>query len=336
MSETRSSAGRSGSAGARHRGSALASGPSMSDDDSSLTAREGGEGDSESAARLQAGELPPEAVRRLRELGDRGAFSSDLSVADYALCHRLGLKPLSQVMGTSVYQIGYQGQLWGTEAEMSELTTVSAAWNEARRLAFARLEQEAASVGASAVVGVDVSSSVGDWGETGGYGAVQYLVTGTAVSAPADRERSRQRDPVLTELSVADYAKLLAAGIEPVGIVAWTSVFFVSLLYIRSGQPLMSGVAFQNFEYREVTECFYNARERVTAELGRQARELGASGIVGVRIRHTTAPQSLNMGPGMERPGVIASFSAVGTAVRENGEAMPQAPELTMDMTAVG
>lgn len=308
----------------------------MSDESSSLRANDGGEGDGQAAPPLHAGELPPEAVRRLQELGDRGAFSSDLSVADYALCHRLGLKPLSQVMGTSVYQVGYQGQLWGAEAEMSEMTTVSAAWNEARRLAFSRLEREAASVGAGAVVGVNLSSSVGDWGESGGYGAIQYLVTGTAVSAPADRQRSGRHGPVLTELSVADYAKLLAAGIEPVGIVAWTSVFFVSLLYIRSGQPLMSGVAYQNFEYREVTECFYNARERVAAELGRQARELGASGIVGVRIRHTTAPQSLNMGPGMERPGVIASFSAVGTAVRESGETAPQAPKLTMDMTAVG
>ncbi len=319
----------------------------MSDEGSSLM---GGQGDDASASTppLGAGALPAEALRRLAQRGDHGAFSSDLSVADFALCDRLGLRPLSQVMGTSVYQIGYQSPVWGAQAEMSELTTVSEAWNEARRLAFARMRHEASSVGASAVVGVEVSSSVGDWAQSGGYGAVQYLVTGTAVSAPADRaEQPRpgghggqgargERASVLTELSVADYAKLLAAGIEPVGIVAWTSVFFVSLLYVRSEQPLMSGMAYQNFEYREVTECFYNARERVTAELGRQAQELGASGIVGVRIRHTTAPQSLNVGPGAQRPGVIASFSAIGTAVRERGDARVQVPRLTMDMTAVG
>lgn len=287
--------------------------------------------------RLQEGGIPQEASRRLRELGDAGAFSSDLSVADFALCDRLGLKPLSQVMGTSVYQIGYQAPLWGAQAEMSELSTISAAWNEARDRAFARLAQEAQSVKASAVVGVNVGSSVGDWAQGSGSGAVQYLVTGTAVARPdGGSGRDDRRTPVLTELSVADYAKLVAAGIEPVGIVAWTSVFFVSLTYIRAEQPLFSGATYQNFEYREVTECFYSARERVTAQLGRQAQALGASGIVGVRIRHTTRPESLNMGPGSARPGVIASFSAIGTAVAHRDQAPPAAPQLTIDMTASG
>ena len=51
------------------------------------------------------------------------------------------------------------------------------------------------------------------------------MVLGTAGgSAPT---RSRREQPVLTELSVADYALLLRAGIEPAGIVAWSAVFFV-------------------------------------------------------------------------------------------------------------
>lgn len=303
----------------------------MSEESSNLAAAEGDE--DASIAQLQAGGIPSQAARRLRELEERGAFSSDLSVADFALCHRLGLRPLSQVMGTSVYQIGYQASLWGAEAEMSELSTVSAAWNEARDRAFARLAQEAQSVDASAVVGVNVGSSVGDWGEGGGYGALQYLVTGTAV---ARSDGAHRRRPVMTELSVADYAKLIAAGIEPVGMVAWTSVFFVSLMYMRAAQPLFGGAAYQNFEYREVTECFYSARERVMAQLGAQAQALGATGIVGVRIRHTTRPEALNMGPGATRQGVIASFSAIGTAVAETGRAAPAAPQMTMDMTEVG
>jgi uncharacterized protein YbjQ (UPF0145 family) len=305
----------------------------MSDENSSLS---DGQDDERSISQLEVGGITPEAARRLRELSERGAFSSDLSVADFALCHQLGLKPLSQVMGTSVYQIGYQAPLWGAEGEMTELTTISAAWNQARDRSFARLAQEAQSVGASAVVGVSVASSVGDWAQTGGYGAVQYLVTGTAVSRAGEHSGQAHRNAVLTELSVADYAKLIAAGIEPVGIVAWTSVFFVSLTYIRAGQPMFGGAAYQNFEYREVTECFYGARERVTAELGRQAQALGASGIVGVRIHHTTRPEALNMGPGAARQGVVASFSAIGTAVAEKGHSAPAAPQMTMDMMASG
>jgi uncharacterized protein YbjQ (UPF0145 family) len=288
-------------------------------------------------ADLRAGEIPKEASRRLRELGDAGAFSSDLSVADFALCDQLGLKPLSQVMGTSVYQVGYQTQTWGALTGMRELDTISAAWNEARDRAFARLAQEAQSVNASAVVGVNVESSVGDWAQGGGNGDIQYLVTGTAVARAGERAGQAQPRLVLTELSVADYAKLLAAGIEPVGIVAWTAVFFVSLAFMRGQQPLLSGAAmqgfaYQNFEFREITECFYTARERVTRELGRQAQALGATGIVGVRIHHTTRPQSLSTGVA---GGVVASFSAIGTAVLEAGKAEPQAPRVTMDMTAV-
>jgi uncharacterized protein YbjQ (UPF0145 family) len=309
----------------------------MSDDGSNLQEPQG-EQDA-SLARLQAGGIPLSAERRLRELQQgEGAFTSDLSVADFALCHQLGLRPLSQVMGTSVYQIGYQAPLWGAQAESSELTTISTAWNAARDLAFGRLAQEAAVLGAAAVVGVNVSSSVGDWQETGGYGAIQYLVSGTAVGrADEGAGARRRRGPVLTELSIADYAKLISAGIEPVGIVAWTAVFFVSLTYLRAQQPLFSGAAYQNFEYREVTESFYAARERVTAQLGVQAKALGATGIVGVRIRHTTRPESLNMGPGVgARPGVVASFSAIGTAVREDAASARKAlsPMMAIEMTS--
>lgn len=285
------------------------------------------------------GAIPRLGQRRLGKLGGAdGAFTSDLSIADFALCDRLGLKPLSQVMGTSVYQIGYEGARWGFEAEMTELTTISEAWNEARDLALGRVAQEASSVGASAVVGVNVASSTANWAEVSGYGSIEYLVTGTAVRRQGQDPRG---GPVLTELSVADYAKLLAAGIEPLGIVAWTAVFFVSSIYMAAERPLFGGTYYQSYEYREVTECFYGARERVMSEIGRQAQGLGATGVVGVRIGHTIHSGSLRMmgGAGLtqsgsERPGLIASFSAIGTAVQVEAEGTVQAPMTAIEMTS--
>ncbi len=125
----------------------------------------------QSLARVEAGGITLAAERRLREISEQGggAFTSDLSVADFALCRRLGLAPLSQVMGTSIYQIGYQPPLYGLQAEMSELTTISQAWNESRDRAFGRLARETASVGADAVVGVEIRSTVGNWAESSGY-----------------------------------------------------------------------------------------------------------------------------------------------------------------------
>jgi uncharacterized protein YbjQ (UPF0145 family) len=301
--------------------------------------------DEASLRQVEQGGIPVLAQRRLAELGgEGGSFTSDLSVADFALCHQLGLTPLSQVMGTSIYQVGYQqtgayGQGvrsgWGFAREVGELQVLSQAWNEVRERAFARLAQEALSVGANAVVGVEVRSGVANWTEVAG--AIEYVVTGTAVR----REGKRAREaggPVITELSVADYAKLLSAGVEPTGIVAWTSVFFISLLYFQmererlgfSGVGMLGGSSFANFEYKAATQAFYGARERVMGQIGRQASSLGASGIVGVRIGHTISGADGGGGPGAA--GLIASFSALGTAVHDVSST-PQAPQTTIDLS---
>ena len=57
-----------------------------------------------SLAALEHGGIPLHAQRRLEELRTRedGFFSSDLSVNEFLLTRRAGLRPLSQVMGRSV------------------------------------------------------------------------------------------------------------------------------------------------------------------------------------------------------------------------------------------
>jgi uncharacterized protein YbjQ (UPF0145 family) len=310
----------------------------MSDDDSSIQEQQADE--DASLARVEAGGIPLSAQRRLSELQQRGgAFTSDLSVADFALCHRLGVKPLSQVMGSSIYQIGYQpNETWGMGGfgaggvAMTELRTISQAWNESRDRAFGRLREEAECVGAAAVVGVDVRSGTADWAQTGGYGAVEYIVNGTAVRREGHRSG---HPPVLTELSVVDYSKLLDAGVEPVGMVAWTSVFFVSWVYNLLMGSSFGGGAMQNFELTDVTQCFYTAREQVMGRIGAQAQALGASGIVGVGVRHTTRSQTIG-GGGRERSGLVVSFSAIGTAVREDGASARKAPApmMAIEMTS--
>ena len=134
----------------------------------------------ESLERVESGGIPVAAERRLRELGEHGgAFTSDLSVADFALCHQLGLRPLAQVMGSSIYQVGYQNTPWPMSAGgfMFELNFLSDAWNEVRRRALNRLALEAGHVGADAVVGVELRTGAHDWAEN----SIEYVVIGTAV-----------------------------------------------------------------------------------------------------------------------------------------------------------
>jgi uncharacterized protein YbjQ (UPF0145 family) len=302
----------------------------------------------ESLARIEAGGIPLSAERRLSELrgtqgkdgGRGGSFTSDLSVSGFALCHQLGLEPLSQVMGSSIYQMGYQSawsQMQGSYGggAMIELDTLSQALNEVRERALHRLAEEAHHIGADAVVGVETRAGESELSGGGGQLALEHMVLGTAVR----RRDARSEQPVMTELSVADYALLLRAGIEPAGIVAWSSVFFSSYAYrgmLGAGGTMTS---MQPYELSEFTQALYNARERTMSQINRQAAALGASGVVGVRIGHTIRPHTLSSGMGGgfgggELRGMMVTFNAVGTAIRQHEHAEIQAPKPVVDLFA--
>jgi uncharacterized protein YbjQ (UPF0145 family) len=162
--------------------------------------------DQESLARIEAGGIPIAAERRLRELrgtqgedGGRGvSFTSDLSVSGFALCHQLGLTPLSQVMGSSIYQMGYQsawGQMQGGYGggAMIELDTLSQALNEVRERALHRLAEEARQIGADAVVGVETRAGESELGGGGGQLALEHMVLGTAVRRKDARSEAAVR-----------------------------------------------------------------------------------------------------------------------------------------------
>ena len=308
----------------------------------------------ESLARIEQGGIPLSAERRLTGLRESqrpgeaaggGAFTSDLSVDGFALCHRLGLRPLSQVMGSSIYQLGYQGA-WGAgygENILLEMDTLSEALNEVRGRALARLGEEARHVGADAVVGVQTRAGESQL-DTGTL-ALEHVVMGTAVR----RDGARTAQPVLTELSVAEYAMLLQGGFEPLGIVAWSSVFFTAYTFgglgtggMLAGGSLTMGV--RNFELREFTQAIYTAREAVMGQVTAQASQLGASGIVGMKIEHTVRPHTLSggtsmglgggMAGGRELRGMMVTFTAVGTAIQQQGQATIATPKTAIDLTS--
>jgi uncharacterized protein YbjQ (UPF0145 family) len=280
--------------------------------------------------RIEQGGISLAAERRQQAAGSgEHAFASELSVAAFALCHRLGLEPISQVMGSSVYQVGYQPASWPmmmSGGVITELETLSQAWNEARRRALNRLALEAHAAGAHAVIGVKVQRNAHDWAQ----GAIEYAFTGTAVRR---RGQPAPAQPVLTELSVADFANLRRAGIEPAGIVAWTSVFFAtfeSSWFIGGG--LGQGAPMANYEVRAFTQAFYSARETVMERLGWQAQQLGADGIVGVSVSHRARQQDVG-GGGRSAVGLVITFDAAGTAIGRAGSRGEFSPEQTLDLS---
>ncbi len=299
-------------------------------------ANRGGAGEAEqteSLARVEDGGIPFSAQRRLRKVAERGsAFTSTLSVGEFALASGLGLRPLAQVMGSSIYHVGWQylpWPQWGGSVSC-ELDAVSHAWDQARRRSLDRLTEEARLVGADAVVGVRVRRGEHDWAS----GTVDYVVVGTAVRfAGSDGGRW----PILTDLSLQDYWKLWQAGFVGVGLVAATSVFFVGPSWsTRQARALTVN---RNQELSDYTKGFYAARETVLRYLSSQADASQAHGIVGVdldpdarfeKFHFTGYPGSTvtrggawsaGSQPGasdQERRGLMITIHAVGTAIRED------------------
>ena len=255
---------------------------------------------------LTSGSLPLRAAERLSAKGM--PYTSDLSVNELAVGGRFGVSPVAQVMGSSVYHVGWQrspGNTWFAQAGSQELSVLSEAWNEARRLAFDRLQQEAALVGAHAVVGLDLSIGGRDWMA----GAIEYVVFGTAV-----RESSLASDPVLTNLSLQDYAQLRAAGYRPAGLFGASAVFYVVSSW--SQQSIQTGWgSWANQELPDFTRGLYDAREVVVERITAQARASHAAGLVGVTIAYDI--REVEVDRGGTRTDLIVTMHALGTGIAE-------------------
>jgi len=269
--------------------------------------------------RIAAGGIPAAAEERLRTLGAEAgqAFTSDLSVAEFALIRRHGLEPLTQVMGSSVYHVGWQylnQGLWGSTIQ--ELTVLADAYNDCRARAFDRLRQEAELAGADAVVGVRITAARYDWGSD----LVEFQAIGTAVRAPALRA---QAGPALTNLSGQDVALLLDGGYAPLGVVGATSVFFGQMWTWGQSMPLGQGGGFWsigNVEFQGATQTWYTARHAVLERLRGDAARLGAAGIIGTDWGQEERPYEQN-----ERvSGVTYTIHALATAIAGSGRALPE------------
>jgi uncharacterized protein YbjQ (UPF0145 family) len=304
------------------------SGRAPSGDDSARRAEE-------SLAAIEAGDLPLAARERLRSLreGQARFFTSDLSSQEFLLVRQAGFRPLTQVMGSCFYHLGYQwtpvwqagspyaggpgGLAWSlggswSEGETVELETATEAWNEARSLALGRLREEARLAGADAVVGVRIERGAYDWAA----GLIEFVVTGTAVAS----ERyalDEARGPVLSNLTGQEFAKLLAHGWFPAGVVAGSTVCYAITGWAqmsRLGGGLLA--SWQNQELPDFTRAMYDARTQAMLRATRSAHELGAHGLVGVRIEHSEHEHEADRG-GTKYTDLIVTMHVLATAVVE-------------------
>jgi uncharacterized protein YbjQ (UPF0145 family) len=300
-----------------------------------------------SRAQIEAGGLPVAAERRLRELvgAPDSLFTSDLSVNEFALLHRHGIEPLTQVMGSSIFQHGWQnlpyaspygggygggygGRYggWGV-GSVQELPSLSDAFNGARRRALDRLQSEAELAGADAVVGVRINRRGHDFA---GADTVEFTAVGTAVRVAPEL---RTRGVVITDLSGQDYVQLAADGYRPVGVVAITTVAYIASgadqnWVLSSGNSMFSMAGRANQELPDFTRGFYDAREMAIGHLITQAQSMGAHGIVGVTLDQHIAEREYEDRADNRHHDLIVYIHLLGTGITE-GHARVRRPALT-------
>jgi uncharacterized protein YbjQ (UPF0145 family) len=267
-----------------------------------------------SQADLASGQLPLQAQRRLaQETGAKPLFVTGLSVDEFLLTKSDGYDAVGQVMGSSIYHVGLQY----VNYIRGELMTITRAHMQARHLAMARLEQEAKALGAHAVIGVRLTTRSYEWGPD----LLEFTAIGTAIRIAGVPPPEQ---PVLSDLSGEDFWTLLRAGYAPRGLAMGFSSYAIW------GSSGMYG--FRNQELTDFSAGVYQARSLAMQRLGQDIGQLGASGVVGVKIDVQRSQIPVQSGSICLR----IDFFVLGTAVVENAsrEPLPR-PVPVLNMTGV-
>jgi uncharacterized protein YbjQ (UPF0145 family) len=128
----------------------------------------------------------------------------------------------------------------------------------------------------------------------------QYDPTSTAGVPEHGKERLERMKSsgfFTSDLSVNEFLLVKEAGFEPLGLVVGISIYHVGF---------QMGNWNQNQEMDVLSQAMYHARELAMTRMEEEADQLGADGVVGVRLdvsRH-------------EWGGELAEFIAIGTAVK--------------------
>jgi uncharacterized protein YbjQ (UPF0145 family) len=262
---------------------------------------------------LEAGGLPTRATQRLTEELNAGhpLFTSDLSAKEHLLTREQGYQPLSQVMGSSIYQVGWQytrQYSWGTSIQ--EMVTVSEAHQHAAQLALGRLEQEAKLLRAHGVIGVRFTQRDYEWGSN----LIEYTAIGTAIKLP---NTPLGAHPFLSDLSGQEFWTLLQAGYYPAGVVTGYSSFWVAL-GSQMTQQLRGwwGGGSYNQEVVPFTQGVYTARHQAMKRADSMAKSMGAIGVVGMHVdnnRNIAEYETDN--PQRHYLDLFVHFAVVGTAI---------------------
>ena len=256
--------------------------------------------------------LPPVAAERARRAAAGGAWTSLLSVPAAAGVRVAGFDPVGEVMGSMVQKIGWAGYR-GCGAGLFGATTLTSsdrsgyggygpyvdALNLGYATAMGRMSQEAATIGADGIVGVDLRMTQMDGGTR------EFTALGTAVRA---RSQVRPGRIFSTHLPGQDVAKLTASGWMPTDLVFGISVAIRHDDW-RTRQQSSWGAG--NVEVSGYTELITHTRADARRRFGRHVHETGADGA----IVDSMSLRAWEIEPSENHRDHVAEATVFGTAV---------------------
>lgn len=227
-----------------------------------------------------------------------GAGSASFTSAGDAqelYCHMdAGYEPKEFVFGNIAYSVGAIGGLTGTLKTLvrGEIREFSDVFNETRHHALDRLTRHARESGANAVVGV--RTTVLHFA-----GFHEMYMTGTAAYHPA--LGAVAAGPVTSDLTGEELWGMTQLGYAPLKLLISTSVY--SLGAVGGLKAAFAGLV--RGELSDLTKLIYEAREQVFDRIQREAAQLGAEEVVGIKT------YIVELGPS------LVEIFAVGTALRQ-------------------
>jgi uncharacterized protein YbjQ (UPF0145 family) len=123
----------------------------------------------------------------------------------------------------------------------------------------------------------------------------------------SERLQMNARGLFTSDLSVNEYLCVEKAGFEPVGLVVGSSIYHVGYQFANLRQ---------NQELDVLSQAMYNARELAMTRMEEEADQLGADGVVGVRLDIGRYEWGADM----------AEFIAIGTAIKHKEGRLHRAP----------
>jgi len=113
--------------------------------------------------------------------------------------------------------------------------------------------------------------------------------------------RGESQELFTSDLSTSEFLLVKEAGFDPIGLVVGSSIYHIG--YQQSSWN-------QNMEMSVLSQAMYHARELAMDRMEEEAHQLGADGVVGVRLEVSHKEWGSH----------VAEFMAIGTAVRHRND----------------